>query len=75
MSIRAKFLCISKEHDTNNDKVGTIAMQPVVSGSPENEQFFENTPSGSLQLGILNPEAFSQFEPGKEYYAEFSPAE
>lgn len=75
MAVRAKFTCISKTHDTDRAEFGTVSLQSVHSGSPENEQFFNMTPSGSISMGILNPEAFTQFEPGKDYYIDFTQAE
>lgn len=74
MSVRAKFTCQSKEHDTSDPAHGTVTLEAVHSGSPENEEFFNMTPSGQISLGILNPYAFDQFEPGKDYYVDFSPA-
>lgn len=55
----------------------TIRMNPVYgNGNPnhENTKFWESSPSGSLELGTVNPEAVKQFEIGKEYYVDFTPA-
>lgn len=41
----------------------------------ENSKFWAASPSGSITLGTINPEAWSQFELGKDYYVDFSPAE
>lgn len=41
----------------------------------ENEAFGDATPSGSLQMLIQNDQAASQFEVGKEYYLDITPAE
>lgn len=67
--IRAKFKCTSKDAD------GNALLEAVMSGSPENEEFFKYTPFGRLQLGIVNPPAFDQLEEGKDYYIDISPAE
>ncbi len=40
----------------------------------ENALFWEASPSGSLQLGVVNQEAWEQFELGKSYYLDFIPA-
>lgn len=55
----------------------TLNFTPVYSsnGNDENKRFWDATPSGSLQLGTVNPDAWSQFEVGKEYYLDFTPAE
>lgn len=69
--IRCKFTCVTKEPGEK----GSVSLYPVCSGSEENKKFFDCTPAGSIQLGILNPEAFKQFEPGKEYYIDISAAQ
>jgi hypothetical protein len=33
------------------------------------------TPSGQIELQVVNPEAAKRFEVGKTYYVDFSPAE
>lgn len=57
-------------------EVANITMYPVVSAnsSAENVKFFAATPGGMLQLSTVNPEAWKQFEQGKEYYLDFSEA-
>ncbi len=70
MTVRAKF------------KVGTktpgspcsITMWPVVDGSEENKAFFASTPSGKIELSILNDLAAAQLLVGEEYYVDFTPA-
>ncbi len=69
---RCKFTCIEK---TGNEWGSHIKMIPVYSASEENKKFFEATPSGMIELGVVNPEAAKQFEQGKEYYIDISPAE
>jgi hypothetical protein len=66
--VRAKFQCQSNED-------GIITLTPVCTGSEENESFYQYTPSGSIELGIVNENASKQFEVGKEYYVDFTPAE
>jgi hypothetical protein len=71
MSVRAKF----KVHSITATEAGSqIKLQPVVGGSPENEKFFKYTPSGSIDIGTVNPEASSQFKSGQEFYVDFTPA-
>lgn len=64
---RAKFRCDKNEN-------GGIVLNAVTSGSDENKGFFEATPSGSIQMGIVNKDAAAQFVPGQEYYVDFSEA-
>lgn len=72
MKIRAKFECLS----VNNMKDGSlITLVPVVSGSPENEQFFKWTPAGKIETSVVSSETAKQFEPGKQYYVDFTPAD
>ena len=55
----------------------TIKMSPVYSnGDPnhENTKFWQASPSGSVQLGTVNADAARQFDIGKEYYIDFTPA-
>ncbi len=77
MKVRAKFLC------TGNGKVGyspegvtsNITLQPVTGNSEENKDFFRWTPGGKIELSVVNPATAEQFEVGKEYYVDFTPAE
>lgn len=54
----------------------TLNFTPVMSDdkNPENRAFWEASPSGSIQLGIVNQAAWTNFEIGKEYYVDFTPA-
>jgi hypothetical protein len=69
--VRAKFSVIEK---SPGDK-GLVTLMAVYSGSEENKKFFELTPNGRISLDTVNPEVFAQFELGKEYYVDFTPAE
>src|SRR5260221_13335708 len=55
----------------------TLNFTPVYSNEPgsENKAFWDATPSGSVQLGVVNQEAWKHFELGKKYYLAFTPAE
>lgn len=56
----------------------SVVMSPVYANNDpnhENTKFWSATPSGRLELGTINPEAWKQFELGKEYYLDFTPAE
>jgi hypothetical protein len=80
MSVRAKFRVNSYESSLDGSKnspteVRTIKLTAVTHGSPENEAFFRYTPNGVITIGVLNPEAWKQFELNAEYYVDFTLAE
>jgi len=55
----------------------TLRFTPVYgNGDPnhENTKFWEASPQGQLELGTVNPEAWSKFELGAEYYLDFTKA-
>lgn len=72
MAVRAKFKCESVKLDgeTASIRLGTVYDPDPTS---ENGQFFKYTPSGSIQMGVVNPAAANQFVEGKEYYIDFTP--
>lgn len=72
MTVRAKFKCTEVTITEYGKKVTLV---PVTGGSKENETFFKWTPYGKLEMGTVNDEAAAQFEPGKEYYIDFTKAE
>lgn len=41
---------------------------------PEDQRFQKATPSGSFRMLVDNPAAIAQFELGKPYYVDFTPA-
>lgn len=74
---RATFWCakVSKTKMGQQGEVGVeVELSAVYNGSEENKKYFKYTPNGRITLGILNPEAAAIFEPGKEYYVDFSAA-
>ncbi len=55
----------------------TLEFSPVYANNDpkhENSKFWDASPSGKIELGTVNPEAWSQFELGEEYYIDFTPA-
>jgi hypothetical protein len=68
---RAKFAC--REIVPSVEGV-TILLEAVTSGSPENREFFKYTPSGQIRMGVIGNEVARQFEVGREYYVDFTPA-
>ena len=73
MSVRAKFKCLSVTETEGGLK--TARLQPVHIGSPENAEFFKYTPSGSIELSVMNPAAAVHFVPGKSFYIDFTETE
>jgi hypothetical protein len=73
MSVRAKFVVdsISKTRYGHH----SIKLSPVSGGSEENKTFWKYTPSGNIEFQCVNDDAVNQFEVGKEYYVDFTPAE
>ena len=76
--VRAKFE-VTKISDANwkganGEDVRSVELYPVCDGSPENKSFFAATPGGRIELGCANLKAVEQFEEGKEYYVDFTPA-
>jgi hypothetical protein len=73
--VRAKFSCW---HVTHYGSGSVTAELHAVTGKPgemsENANFNKATPSAELKITIDNPGAIGFFEPGKEYYADFTPA-
>ncbi len=74
MNTRAKFTCNSVTKSKNWDQskskyLYTAEFTVVQSGSEENKNFFASTPSGSIKISSY---AEDLFEPGKEYFIDFS---
>ena len=77
MSVRAKFKVTRIERSLwrKGVEVQTIVLLPVTSGSEENTQFYEATPSGEIKLGTVNAEAAGRFDLEGEYYIDFTKAD
>lgn len=71
--VRAKFT-VTKVTKIGEDGRQEVEMSPVITGSDENEKFFEATPSGEIRMGILNKDV-SPFIEGTEYYVDFTQVE
>lgn len=70
MQVRAKFVCGFKD-----EQAKSVYLNPVYTGSDENERFFRSTPGGQIILNIVNPAAFDRFVQGREYYVDFTEAD
>lgn len=67
MAVSAMLVCQSKEHDTATPEQGNVYLTAVTDETEEGKKYFAYTPYAELKMGILNPKAFEQFEPGKTY--------
>jgi len=71
--MRAKFNCYSVMRITGGGEQSVL--QAVTDdGTPENESFWNATPSGRLEISITNPAAQGFFSPGTAYYLDFTEA-
>ena len=71
--VRAKFRVTSNEQ-LGNDNGARVTLAPVIEGSAENKEFYRWTPGGEIRLDTINDAAAAQFEPGAEFYVDFTPA-
>ncbi|MEU9888023.1 hypothetical protein [Sphaerisporangium sp. NPDC051011] len=70
---RAKFRCTSVERFTPADTQGPITYRfaPQYDATiPEDLRFARYTPSGEVRIVVDNPDV--AFEPGREYYVDFT---
>lgn len=70
-SIKAKVIVNSVENFGHSERP---KMSPVTGGSPEDNNYSQATPGGSLELYISNPAAFGFFKSGKKYHVTFTEA-
>jgi len=75
--IRAKFRLTEQKNSAGwrGDKPAILAsllFVPVGDDTEENKKFWDATPSGRIEMDVLNPEAIEGFEVMKEYYVDFT---
>ncbi len=77
-TVRAKFHYsgIETVDQGNGKRLCTLRFTPVYAPNPEdvNHKFWEATPSGKFELGMVKEEAIKQFELGKDYYLDITEA-
>lgn len=76
--VRAKMrvMAITPFHSGNpNEQIAEVRLHPVYADDGPNKSWSKATPSGEIRMTITNPEAVSFFEPGKEYFVDFTPAD
>lgn len=71
MTVRAKVTC---NGISGNLVTFSTIYEPDAEKDSENARFTQATPWGEIKLGIDNPAALEQFEAGKLYYVDFTPA-
>lgn len=75
-NVRAKFRCGSVERFGPAEDAGSRTYRFSASyddSIPEDRRYARYTPSGSLSITVDNPNVV--FEPGRQYYLDFTPAE
>lgn len=74
MPVRAKFICESVTKYTDGGK--HVALRACYNNAPENKAFNDATPSGEIKITISKGKpAADLFEPGREFFVDFTPAE
>ncbi len=79
MSVRAKFQLLEAKHhhqpvpDNVYVEFRFVAVNSAT--GKENESWSRYTPSGELKMAVTNPAAIEQFEIGKSYYLDITPAD
>ena len=71
MSVKAKFE-VASITDFGTQK--EVNLQAVYGDGDANKEWSKYTPSGNIKINITNPDAFNQFEVGKDYYVTFEKA-
>lgn len=75
MTVRAKFTLYEKHLMSWSSTAAKLVFCPQYDTSiPEDDRFAKATPSGRFEMTVDNPAALEQFELGKSYYVDFTPA-
>ena len=76
MTVRAKFMLHEKTLLAYSPSAAKLVFYPQYDTSiPEDQRFAKATPSGRFEMTVDNPAALDQFELGKAYYIDFTPAD
>jgi hypothetical protein len=74
--IRAKFVVESIKQDQWNRDARTVRLAPQYDTSiPEDQRFFNATPSGSMEMLINNPAVLKELTLGRKFYIDFTPVD
>jgi hypothetical protein len=81
MAVRGKFKLKEITQVSYNPDARIVKFEAVGGGTvkdmqaeTENAIFHRFTPTGAIEMTVDNPAASNQFEIGKEYYVDFTPA-
>lgn len=75
MAVRGKFKLAESTQVDYNPEVRKLKFHAVSNdGTEENAKFHKYTPCGEILMTVDNPAASEQFEIGKQYYVDFTPA-
>ena len=82
MAVRAKMRCTRRAECTSGGYAKDVSsvevtLQAVYGNGDDaaNAEWSKYTPSGELKLSITNADAYKQFEVGKAYFVDLTPAE
>jgi hypothetical protein len=77
MAVRAKFAVTGIERPNHRTDVpAVVTLEPRYDESiAEDQRYSKFTPAGKLEMTIDNPPALAQFEIGRQYYIDITPAE
>lgn len=82
MTVRLKVTCVEVVErkvgtgwytKDKSGKLGELRFSAVTGGSPENDSFFNSTPTANVDFKATNIRILDGFEIGKEYYVDISP--
>lgn len=70
MPVRLKFFISSKSESMSpgSEKLGSVKLVPVTSGSDENKSFYKYTPMGEITFSTINQSALEELPLGSEVY-------
>lgn len=70
MATRLKFFISNKSESMSpgSEKMGSVKLVPVTSGSEENKSFYKYTPMGAIEFSTINQSALEELTLGSEVY-------
>jgi hypothetical protein len=71
--VRAKFT-VAECREEPGDNGYSLTLSAVIGNTVENEEFFKHTPYGEINMGVVAKDTAALFEPGTEFYVDFTPA-
>jgi len=66
--VECMFSCTQSKFDGDSeDPQGEVQLYAVTDDTPEHERYWKYTPSGQMELGLINQETTEFFESGGTY--------